>query len=107
MALTPGSTVAIERRLGEVTGGRVKEPEDDHGYHRAMIDGLKRMGNVAPRSVSEMGKLQQRLVAAGYRSNEALIVFFGIRLACALLFFAVLASPILMRPSPLVAIGGC
>jgi tight adherence protein C len=107
LALTPGSTVAIERRLGEVTGGRVKEPEDDRGYNRAVVDALKRMGNVAPRSASEMGKLQQRLVAAGYRNNEALIVFFGIRLACALLAFALLASPILMRPNLLVAIAGC
>jgi tight adherence protein C len=107
LALSPGATVAIERRLGEVTGGRVKEPEEGRGYDRAVIDALKRVGNVAPRSSSEMGKLQQRLVAAGYRNNEALIVFFGIRLGCALLFFAVLASPILMRPNLLVALAGC
>ena len=107
LALSPGATVAIERRLGEVMGGRVKEPEEDHGYDRVMIDALKRMGNVAPRSTAEMGKLQQRLVAAGYRSNEALIVFFGIRLGCALLLFALLASPILVRPNLLVALAGC
>ena len=107
MALSPGATVAIQRRLGEVTGGRVKEHDDDHGYDRMVLDALKRMGNVAPRSTSEMGKLQQRLVAAGYRGSEALIVFFGIRLGCALLAFALLASPVFIRPNLMVALAGC
>ena len=44
---------------------------------------LKRMGAMAPRSTKELGKLQQRLVIAGYRSREALVVFFGIRLGLA------------------------
>ena len=49
-----------------------------------MIDTLKKIGAMAPQSRSEMGKLQQRLVTAGYRSHEAVTVFFGIRLGCAL-----------------------
>ena len=48
-------------------------------YAKAIIDALKRVGNIAPKSASESGKLQQRLIAAGYRSKEALIVFFGIK----------------------------
>ena len=32
---------------------------------------LKRLGNLAPKSPSEMGKLQKRLVAAGFRNSEA------------------------------------
>jgi tight adherence protein C len=107
MALSPGSTVAIERRLGEVTGKRAKERDDEDGYDRVMIDTLKKIGNVAPRSSSEMGKLQQRLVTAGYRGNEALIVFFGIRLGCALLAFALLISGLLFRPNLFMALGGC
>jgi tight adherence protein C len=107
MALSPASTGAIQRRLGEVTGARVKEPDDERDYHRAMVDALKRIGNVAPRSASEMGKLQQRLITAGYRSSEALIVFFGIRLGCALLLFGVLMSSVFMRPNLFLALGGC
>jgi tight adherence protein C len=54
-----------------------------------------------------MGKLQQRLVTAGYRSHEAIAVFFGIRLGCALVVFALLATPIVMKPNLLFALVGC
>jgi tight adherence protein C len=36
-----------------------------------------------------MGKLQGRLVTAGYRGREAMVTFFGIRLGMAVLFFAI------------------
>ena len=104
LALSPGATSIIQRRLGEVTGVHVKEPNNEDGYSRAMLDTLKKLGNVAPRSAKELGKLQQRLVSAGYRGHEALVVFFGIRLACALGGFAVLMSPVLMRPNLAMAI---
>jgi tight adherence protein C len=104
LALSPGATSAIQRRLGEVTGVHVKERDDEGAYSRAMIDTLKKMGNVAPRSAKEMGKLQQRLVTAGYRGQEALVVFFGIRLTSALGGFAILMSSILTRPNLPMAI---
>ena len=107
MAFAPGATTAIERRLGEVTGTPVKASSDDPGYDRVMIDALKKIGNIAPQSRSEMGKLQARLVAAGYRNHEAITVFFGIRLGCALVVFALLASPLIIRPNLPVALVGC
>ena len=57
---------------------------------------VKRVGEKAPRSPKEMGKLQQRLVQAGYRRDEALTIFFGIRLGFALAVFALFSTPILM-----------
>jgi tight adherence protein C len=107
MAFAPAATATIERRLGEVTGKRVKASGDDPGYDRVMIDTLKRFGAMAPQSRSEMGKLQQRLVTAGYRQHEAVAVFFGIRLGCALAIFALLASGIVMKPNLLLALLGC
>jgi tight adherence protein C len=106
MALSPASTVTIERRLGEVTGTPVKRAFEDSGYDRVAVDWLKRLGSFAPRSPKEMGKLQQKLTYAGYRGREALIIFFGIRLGFALVFFAIFATPILMRPNLLVAFAG-
>jgi tight adherence protein C len=107
MALAPANAATIERRLSEVlTGERVKEPTDDPGYRRVVIDTLKKIGRVAPQSPAEMGKLQRKLTMAGYRSHEAIAVFFGIRLGCALAMFALLASPVIVRPSLLVAIAG-
>ena len=107
MAFAPSASVTLERRLGEVTGTRVKASSDDPGYDRVMIDTLKKIGAMAPQSRSEMGKLQRRLVTAGYRSHEAIAVFFGIRLGCALVVFALLATPIVMRPNLLFALVGC
>jgi len=106
MAFSSNSTTTIERRLGELTvGGHADAKADKSEYAKAIVDALKRVGNVAPKSASETGKLQQRLVAAGYRSKEALVVFFGIRLACALAGFALLMSPIILRPNLLMALG--
>jgi tight adherence protein C len=107
MVLSPGSATTIERRLGELTGAQAKAPVEDPGYHRMIVEALKRVGNVAPKSSSERGKLQQKLVAAGYRGGEALPVFFGIRLGLALLAFALIATPILFRPNVPMALAGC
>ena len=107
MVLSPGAGATIERRLGEVTGTRAKSAFEDAGYEKMIVDALKRVGAVAPKSASEMGKLQQKLVAAGYRSSEALPIFFGIRLGVALLAFALVATPIIMRPNLMMALGAC
>jgi tight adherence protein C len=107
MALSPGAAVAIERRLGEVTGRSAKPRESEDGYDKVVIDGLKRIGAVAPHSASEMGKLRKTLVNAGYRGSEALVVFFGIRLGLALLCFALLATPTFGRPNLLLALAAC
>ena len=107
MAMSPGSAATVERRLGELTGTRVKGPLEDAGYDRLVVDTLKRIGNVAPKSTAEMGKLQQKLVTAGFRNSEALAVFFGIRLGLALLAFVLVATPIIMRPNILMALAAC
>jgi tight adherence protein C len=104
LALSPGSAATIEQRLGELTGTRVKGPLEDAGYDRMIVDTLKKIGSVAPKSPSEMGKLQQKLVTAGFRGNEALAIFIGIRLGLALLAFALVATPILMRPNLALAL---
>jgi tight adherence protein C len=54
-----------------------------------------------------MGKLQQRLLSAGYRTNEAMIVFFGVRIGLALAAFALVASPLIMRPNLPMAFAAC
>jgi tight adherence protein C len=107
MALAPRSATAIEQRLGELTGTDVKRSFTDRKYHQALVDALKRVGNVAPRSQAEMGKLQQRLTFAGYRGREAVVIFHGIRLGSALLMFSLAATPLLMRPNLAFALGLC
>src|SRR5262249_37176485 len=73
----------------------------------AVVAALKRIGNVAPKSTSEMGKLRRLLVAAGYRGSDAMVVFFGLRLGLALLGFVLLAFPLFMRPNFFTALAAC
>jgi len=103
MVLAPANAGRIEERLAEIGG---IETVDSGRYERMILDSLKRIGQVAPISPSEMGKLQQRLVAAGYRSNEALVTFFGIRVGLALAIFALLALPLVVRPNVILALAG-
>jgi tight adherence protein C len=107
LALAPGGPGTIERRLGEVTGAPEKPIEADPGYEQAVVAALKRMGAIAPKSVSEMGKLQQKLVYAGFRSREALVVFFGVRLAVAVGAFFALTTGVFIRPNIMIALAGC
>jgi tight adherence protein C len=108
MLLSSRSTATIERRLDEIAAfGSTDAKSDDPAYKEAVLDMLKRVGNVAPRSSSEIGKLRQRLLAAGYRSHEAVVVFFGIRAAFALAAFAVMMSPLFARPNLFTALAAC
>lgn len=107
MALAPSGAGVIERRLGEVGGGALPATHESEGGYERIVDTLKKIGNKVPRSPSEMGKLQQRLVTAGYRNNEAVAVFLGIRIGLALLLFALFGSPIALRPNFFMAIAAC
>jgi tight adherence protein C len=105
--LAPGSANTMERRLGELTGTTLQPVTEDAPYHKTIVEGLKRLGSFAPKSPGEMGKLQQRLVAAGYRGSEAIAVFFGIRIGIAVLAFLALSTPFIVRPNLLLALVGC
>jgi tight adherence protein C len=103
MALTPGHAAVIRRRLGEVSGKPVRSGSENVDK---VVDTLKRIGNAVPKSPSEMSKLQLRLVHAGFRRQDAIVVFLGIRAGCALAVFAVMAAPFLFRATIPMALGG-
>jgi tight adherence protein C len=104
--LLQGSTGVIDRRLGEVMGAGITTPAD-RSYLQPIMGTLKKMGGMAPRPVAEIGKLRLRLVTAGFRGTEALIIFLGIRVAAALAAFAFFMTPILLRPNLLTGLVAC
>ena len=106
LAFSSNNAVLIERRLDDLAG-RAARARDDKPRYQRVAGLLKRLGTAVPHSSTEMGKLQQRLLNAGYRSHDAIVTFFGIRVGVALLFFGLFASSILMRPNLLVALAGC
>jgi tight adherence protein C len=102
-AFIPSRTAAIDRRLEELT---VERDDEEKPRFAGLVATFKRLGEKAPRSPRELGSLRLRLVQAGYRREEALTIFFGIRVACALGLFALFASSIIARPNLLLALGG-
>jgi tight adherence protein C len=87
MALSP-RTATIAQRLDEIVGVPQKTSEESR-FAKRIADAFMRIGRAAPKPAAEMGKLRARLVSAGYRAEEALILFVGIRVGCALTFFAI------------------
>ncbi|HXH05193.1 MAG TPA: type II secretion system F family protein [Vicinamibacterales bacterium] len=100
-----GTTVAIDRRLEELAGAREGAPRERRGI-QALVGALRRLGEKAPRSPKELGKIRLRLVQAGFRRDDALTIFFGIRVACSLLLFALFSTSLLGRPNLTLALAG-
>ena len=104
LLLMPRRTLAIDRRLQELT----LSPDDEPAPPRMqrMVNVMKRIGEKVPRSPKEMGSLRLRLVQAGYRREEAVTIFFGIRVLFAVVLFLFLSSNFLARPNTMMALGG-
>jgi tight adherence protein C len=101
-ALTARSA-GMDDRLRDVVG---LEPQtvDANAASAQIAAFLKRMGERVPKSTKELGKLQLRLVQAGYRGAEALPVFLGIRVGCSIAAFVLCMSGLLMKPTLIVAL---
>jgi tight adherence protein C len=106
LAFMPRRASAIDQRLEELMSGTAREEAEAKPRFQALLGVLKRVGEKAPRSPKELGALRLRLVQAGYRRDEALTVFFGIRVTFALVLFSVLSSSMVTRPNMTVALGG-
>ena len=104
MALTPQTSAVVERRLAEIADTHAAGGEEQT-LRDAIMSRLKRIGEAAPRSAAEMGKLQRRLVAAGYRRHEAIWIFFGLRIGIAFALFLLSTIPMFFRPNIVVSLG--
>jgi tight adherence protein C len=103
LLLMPRREAAIDRRLQELTA---HEFEPARPRFQSLIGLFKKIGEKMPRSPRELGTLRLRLVQAGYRRDEALTIFFGIRVLFAVLLFLLFSSSLLARPNTLLALGG-
>ena len=104
LLLMPSKAVAIDRRLEELMPGR--ENVEERKLTEPLVKMFKRIGEKAPKSPKEMGTLRLRLVQAGYRRDEAMTIFFGIRIFFALSLFALFATSIVVRPNITLALAG-
>jgi tight adherence protein C len=95
---------AIDQRLEELA--LVRDEVEQKPRMQALIGLFKRIGEKVPRSPKEMGPLRLRLVQAGYRRDEALTIFFGIRVLFALGLFMFFSTSIIARPNMTMALAG-
>jgi len=105
LLLMPRREAAIDRRLQELMTARDSD-EPARPRFQSLIGLFRRIGDKVPRSPKEMGTLRLRLVQAGFRRDEALTIFFGIRVMFAITLFLLLSSALIIRPNTLVALGG-
>jgi tight adherence protein C len=105
LLLMPKKAAAIDRRLEELMPESATPAKDAKSF-KAIVDLFKRVGEKAPRSPKELGQLRLRLVQAGFRRDEALTIFFGIRVSLALILFALFSTSIVMRPNITIALAG-
>jgi len=103
LAFMPDKAAAIDRRLEELTLGREEEQKP---RLQALIGLFKRIGEKVPRSPKELGPLRLRLVQAGFRRDEAITIFFGIRVMFALVLFMFFSTSIVARPNMTMALAG-
>jgi tight adherence protein C len=94
----------MDRRLAEVVGGRELAVEGPR--FGALKDAVRKIGSKVPVSPSEVGKVRLRLIQAGFRGGEALPLFVGIRIAVAFGAFVLFATPLVLRPSVTMGLGG-
>ena len=102
-ALVPSRAAAIDQRLEELTLSREEEQKP---RYQSLIAMFKRLGERAPKSPKEMGTLRLRLVQAGFRRDEALTIFFGMRVTVSLGLFSLFAGGLIGRPNMMMALGG-
>jgi len=103
MAFAPRASAVVEQRLIEIASGSAAP--DRPSYRQTLTARLKRLGEMAPKSASEMGKLQRKLLAAGYRRHEAIWIFFGLRIGVAFAFFTITTMPLFFRPNLAASLG--
>ena len=101
----PNKAAAIDRRLEELTIDR-DESDERRPRLQSLVAMFKRIGEKVPRSPKEMGSLRLRLTQAGYRREEALTIFFGIRVMFALTLFLFFSTSIIARPNMTMALAG-
>ena len=80
---------------------RVRQPGDDEKTGsrfniRNLLKGsehiFKPLGEIIPRSPEEMGRQERRLVTAGFRRKDAPVLFYGVKLALAILLLLAFAA---------------
>ncbi len=103
----PGALSEAARNAGD-HGRTASGSYGRRGYRRktnAVVEFLTRIGSNVPSSEAEIANLKTDLIRAGFRSEKALPVFYGIRIVCVLVMLAVsLVVQVHMPANPMMSV---
>jgi tight adherence protein C len=95
----------IDDRIRDVVGNSPAMADQDASADQ-IVAFLKKVGERLPKSPKDLGKIQLRLVQAGYRNSEAVPVFLAIRVGFAIALFTLCMTGLLMKPNMGTALTG-
>jgi tight adherence protein C len=102
-ALTAARPANIDDRLRDVLDGQPLAAAQNASEDQILAF-LKSVGERLPKSPKDLGKIQLRLVQAGYRRPEAVPVFLAMRVGLALGLFALCMTSLVVKPSMIVGL---
>ncbi|HEY0285245.1 MAG TPA: type II secretion system F family protein [Vicinamibacterales bacterium] len=94
----------IDDRLRDVLDGGQPNAGAQNASEDQILAFLKRVGERLPKSPKDLGKIQLRLVQAGYRSPEAVPVFLSVRVGLSLTLFALCMTSLVVKPSMILGL---
>ena len=98
-----GRTRKLEERVRRTAG--LEEPASRFSFSDLLKGSeqiIRPLGEMIPRSPEEMSRQERRLVSAGFRRKDAPVLFYGVKLAFALLLLLLFAAGGYLASNPLL-----
>lgn len=91
-----GERLRMAERLGQED--YPEESLDLQGWIRRFAGAFRPLGEFVPRSTEEMSRQERKLARAGYRSKDAVLVFYGVQVSvCLVLLISFVVAGMLAR----------
>jgi tight adherence protein C len=97
-----GRSSTLEQRVREAGEGETSSPFNLGDLIRGSEHIFRPLGEMIPRSPEEMSRQERRLVTAGFRRKDAPVLFYGVKLALAILLLLVFAIGGYLSSNPLL-----
>lgn len=97
-----GSRVRVEERLGRSDGGGTGFAVDVQGWMRRAGEAIRPLGGFVPRSAEEMSRQERKLVQAGIRGKDTVIMFYAVQVGVFLGLLAIFLVAGLLYRNPIV-----
>jgi len=97
-----GRSSTLEQRVRQTSEGETGSRFNLRAFLKGTEHIFKPLGEMIPRSPEEMGRQERRLVTAGFRRKDAPVLFYGVKLALAILLLLAFTAGGYMANNPLL-----